>query len=392
MSDNSTVLLGATLIGGVEHQVALATGLSEVITDLLIAALLLIASYIAAKVVKLIVSEVAPKLVSRTETTLDDEIAKAVNGPLQILVFVLGAYIAMSALGSLMGEINLWLNEVLLVAVIFIVAYLLANLVSGVLNWYKNDIAPKTDSDFDDIFLPFIQKVLTVSIAIVAILVGLEQFRIIEITPFITGLGIIGIALALAAKELLSNFFGSLAILTDRPYKVGDRVAIQGTESGDVLEIGLRSTRLRTVDNRFVIVPNLKISNSRITNFSQPNSHVVFEINVGVSYDADVDKAARIMKEIAIATKGVLTDMEPKVYVVELGNFAVKLLMMIYVDDFRNSWALPDEIYRQILSRFEAEGIEIPYPVTNIILKGNFPAPKQAAAVEHPVSSIYLNR
>ncbi|HMK45560.1 MAG TPA: mechanosensitive ion channel family protein [Methanocella sp.] len=392
MSDNSTVLLGTTAIGNIKHQIMLATGLSEVTTGILIAALILITSYIAAKAVKLIVSEIAPRLVSRTETTLDDEIVKAANGPLQILVFVLGAYIAIGALGSgLLGETNLWLNEILLIIVIFIVAYLLANLVSGVINWYKNDIAPKTESDFDDVFLPFIQKVLTVSIAILAILVGLEQFHIVEITPFITGLGIIGIALALAAKELLSSFFGSLAILTDRPYKVGDRVAIQGTETGDVVEIGLRSTRLRTVDNRLVIVPNLKVSNSRITNFAQPNSQVVFEINVGISYDADVDKAARIMKEVATSTKGVLTDPEPKVHVVELGDFAVKLLMLVYADDYKNIWVTPDGIYRQILSRFEAEGVEIPYPITNVIVKGGFSAPEHAA-VEHRVSAAHLNR
>jgi len=388
MSDNSTALLGTLYLSGVEQQIMLATGLNKFTADILLAVLIFAASIVIAKAIKYIVNTAAPYLISRTQTTLDDEIIKAINGPLQWLVVVTGAYLAIGTVESLSGSFNLWLDRMLVLTVIFIAAYLLSNLVNGLLNWYRNDIAPKTESDFDDAFLPFIQKVAGAVILVLAILVALEQLKFIEITPLITGMGIIGIAVALAAKELLSNFFGSVAILGDRPYKVGDRVKIEGSDSGDVTEIGLRSTRIKTLDNRVIIVPNTKIASSRVMNYSVPDSQVVFEIKVGIAYDADVDKAAKILQEVALATDGVRADPGPTVHVTELGNFAVKLLMLVPVNDYKLSWVVPDKIYRQVLKRFQAEGIEIPYPVTNVIVKGG----TAGQAIQQPLSPVQTVR
>ncbi len=388
MSDNSTALLGTLYLSGVEQQIMLATGLNKYTADILLAVLIFAASIVIAKAIKYIVNTAAPYLISRTQTTLDDEILKAANGPLQWLVVVIGAYLAIGTVESLSGSFNLWLDRMLVLTVIFIAAYLLSNLVNGLLNWYRNDIAPKTESDFDDAFLPFIQKVAGAVILVLAILVALEQLKFIEITPLITGMGIIGIAVALAAKELLSNFFGSVAILGDRPYKVGDRVQIEGSDSGDVTEIGLRSTRIKTLDNRVIIVPNTKIASSRVMNYSVPDSQVVFEIKVGIAYGADVEKAAKIMQEVALATNGVQADPGPTVHVTELGNFAVKLLMLVPVNDYKLSWVVPDKIYRQVLKRFQAEGIEIPYPVTNVMVKGG----TAGQAIQQPLSPVQTIR
>lgn len=369
MSNNSTAMLGTSYISGIEHQIMLYTGLSKMASDLLLAVLIILASLVLAKVVKYFVTTIAPHLVSKTSSSLDDEIIQAVNGPLQIFVVVIGAYLALGTVEVLSGSVNIWIDRLLLVAVIFIAAYLFANIVNALLNWYRNDIAPKTDSDFDDAFIPFIQKVAWAVIIVISVLVALEQLRLIEITPLITGLGIVGIAVALAAKEMLSNFFGSVAILTDRPYKVGDRVSIQDTDQGDVMEIGLRSTRLKTVDNRVIVVPNTKVANSRIINYSQPNTISVFKIDVGIAYNSDVNKAMKIMREIALATKDVLDTPGPSVYVTELGPGVIKLSMYVDVTSYRLSWVIPDTIYRKILKQFEAEGIEIPYPIQRIIMK-----------------------
>ena len=388
MSDNSTALLSTFHLSGIEQQIMRVTGLSELTADVLLALLILVASILIAKAIKYLITSVAPRLISKTNTTLDDEIIKAVNGPVQWLIVVIGAYIAIGTVESQSSSFNFWLDRLLFLTIIFIVAYLLSNLVNGLLNWYRNDIAPKTESDFDDAFLPFIQKVAGAVIFVIAILVALEQLDFIEITPLITGMGIIGIAVALAAKELLSNFFGSVAILGDRPYKVGDRVKIGGSDSGDVIEIGLRSSRMKTLDNRVIIVPNANIANSRILNYSMPDSHVVFDIKVGIAYGADVEKAAKIMKEVALGTNGVLTDPGPTVHVTELGSFGVKLLMLVPVKDYKLSWVVPDNIYRQVLKQFKAEGIEIPYPVTNVIVKSG----NAGQAVQQPISPVQTIR
>ncbi len=365
----STFVEGAALLGGLREQIITATGFSPMITDVVMAALIIAVSVVLAKVVKYLVSYIAPKLVAHTKTTLDDEIIKAMNGPLQWVIVAIGTYLALQVIGEYIGFVDFYLDRLLVVVLLFVMAYLANNLVKGLLNWYRNDISVRTETRLDDMLIPFLQKIISAVIIVLAIIMALDQLDIVEITPLITGMGIVGVAVALAAQQFLSDFFGALSIMLDRPYRVGDRVKIEGIDAGDVTEIGLRSTRIKTMDNRIIIVPNAKVSKSKIINRSMPDTQVCLTIRVGVSYDADVEKATRIMEEIALSTEGVAESPQPKVYVNELGNFAVKLVMFPYVDNYGRDWVVPDRIYRNIVKRFAAEGIEIPTPITNVLIK-----------------------
>jgi MscS family membrane protein len=368
-STSTTFIDGPALFGGLATRIAEITGSGPVITDIITAALIMASFFLLARILRILVTNVLPRLVSKTETTLDDEIIKAVKGPAEWLMIALGCYLALQVIGPYTGNLNIYLDRLLLVTLIFILAYLVANLINGLLNWYKNDMMKKLDTDLDDLLIPFVEKIIGAVIAVIAIVMALDQLNIVEITPLITGLGVLGVAVALAAQQFLSDFFGAISIMADRPYKVGDRVRIEGITAGDVTEIGLRSTRLRTMDNRIIIVPNAKVSKSKVVNLSVPDAQIYFPIKVGVSYDADVDKAARIMEEIALSTEGVVASPQPQVYVTELGSFAVKLAMFPYANSYRLDWEVPDRIYRNIVKRFAAEGIEIPTPTTNVLVR-----------------------
>jgi MscS family membrane protein len=368
-STSTTFLDGSAMFEGLESRIMEITGFSPTVTGIITAALILAFFFLLARTVRILVTNVLPRLVAKTETTLDDEIIKAVNGPAQWLIIALGTYLAIQVIGEYTGFMNVYLDKLLLVVLIFILAYLASNLINGLLNWYKNDIMKRLDTELDDMLIPFIEKIIGAAIAVIAIIMALDQLNIVEITPLITGLGVLGVAVALAAQQFLSDFFGAVSIMADKPYKVGDRVRIEGIDTGDVIEIGLRSTKLRTMDNRIIIVPNAKVSKSKVINMAVPDGQVNLKIKVGVSYDADVDKAARIMEEIALSTEGVVGKPEPKVYVTEFGTFAVKLVMFPYVNSYRLDWEVPDRIYRNIVKRFAAEGIEIPTPITNVVVK-----------------------
>jgi MscS family membrane protein len=368
-STSTTFIDGAALFDGLESRIMEITGFSQAITVIITAALVLASFFVLARVIRLLITNVLPRLVTKTQTTLDDEIIKALKGPAQWLVIALGCYLTIQVIGDYFGSLNAYLDKLLLVVLIFISAYLAANLINGLLNWYRNDVLKKTETALDDMLVPFIQKIIGGTIIVIALIMALDQLRIVEITPLITGMGVLGVAVALAAQQFLSDFFGALSIMADRPYRVGDRVRIEGIETGDVVEIGLRSTRLRTLDNRLIIVPNARVSKSKVVNMAMPDTQVNFTIKVGVAYDADVDKAARIMEEIALSTEGVVAKPHPKVYVTELGNFAVRLVMFPYVNSYKLEWVVPDHIYRNIVKRFAAEGIEIPMPITNVLFK-----------------------
>lgn len=345
------------------------TGLDQGLTDIVLAATLVVLSVILAKVVKFLVAEIAPKFVIKTQTTLDDELIKAINGPLQVFIIVLGVYLSLHVIKAMPPSLYVEINALLFVVLIFIGAYLLSNLIHGLLNWYKNDIAVKTKSDLDDMLIPLLSKATSIIIFIMAIIMVLDQLNVVEVSVLIATLGIGGIAVALGAKELLTNLFGALTILMDRPYKIGDRIEVAG-KVGDVVEIGLRSTRINTLNNEIIVIPNSEISKAKIINYSLPDSILRFKLNIGIAYDANVEKATAILMDIADNTEGVLNEPRPSVYVTELGDFSVNLSLYVWAKDYKLTWEVPDRIFRQTLKRFNKEGIEIPYPVTTLMVSG----------------------
>ena len=215
---------------GLEHWIALHTGLGMVSSDLLTAAIILVIFAILSQLAKYFVKDVMPHLVSKTESTLDDEILTAIKGPIQVLVIIIGVYLASKTLNEMPPEISGLLDRLATIALILVGAYFISNLISAIMRWYMHDIAPRTDSDLDDHLMPFLQKFMVAAVYVVALVMIIGLFT--PITPLIAGLGVFGIAIALAAKEMLSNLFGAVAILTDRPYKIGDRLLDQWHRHG----------------------------------------------------------------------------------------------------------------------------------------------------------------
>jgi MscS family membrane protein len=388
MAGNSTEIIdhlsNVSFFQGIESHIVSATGLNQDWASVIVAIGIIVLSYIVAKAFKFFIVNVAPHLVSQTKTSIDDEILKAIKGPLQVFIVACGVYMALASLNYLPGLIDDNLTTIFTIVFIYIGAYLLSNLAGAIINWYKNDVAPRTGSDLDESLLPFVSKALGVTAFILATLMAMSVLNI-EITPLLATLGVGGIAIALAAQELLSNLFGAFAILSDRPYKIGDRIQISSDLIGDVVEIGLRSTRLKTLDNRLIVVPNSDISKSNIINYTLPDTRVRLDITVGISYDADVDKASGILLDIAKNTTGALADPAPKVYVKGFGDFSVNLLMHVWISDFKLNLDVADHIYRETLKRFVVEKVDIPYPTTSVLLNRPRAASIEIEAVSSPI-------
>lgn len=340
-------------------------GVGGLAADVISAVLLLAFFLILSEAAKRFVSDVAPRLVSKTGSTLDDELLKAVKGPIQIFIVVIGVYLACETLNGLPSGIVVVMDKLATIAHILVGAYFVSNLIGAIIQWYVNGVAPKTNSDLDDHLMPFLRKFLAVAVYLIALVMIIGLFT--EITPLIAGLGVFGVAIAFAAKEALSSLFGAFAILGDRPFKVGDRLYIDGVGNGDVIDMGMRSTRIRTTDNRIVVVPNQSLAVSRIVNLSRPSPKVRLDLKVGIGYTSDADKACSILEKIALGTPGVAKDPAPRAYVSELGDFAVAITLLVYADTYRNEWTVPDAIYRGALEAFKKEDIEIPFPTVTVL-------------------------
>lgn len=339
------------------------------INSIIISISIFIASIALAYIVRSLITKLAPLLVSRTKTTLDDQIVKALNGPLQLLIVVAGAYIAARTLSGLPDTVYSTADAVLVIVLYLIVAYIVSNVLGTVIDWYQKKLDAEAGSKLDTSIMVFFKRAITASIYIVAILMALSYLNV-KITPLLASLGVAGVAVALAAQELLSSVFGTFAILTDRPFKVGDRIELSDGESGDVIDIGLRSTRIKTLDNKVVVIPNAEMAKSRINNYSEPDPMLRYTIKIGISYDSDVEKASGILMDIVSGIEGALKDPAPVVYIDSLGDFSINLVMLVWGKNFRKDWDIPDKVYREALIRFKREGIVIPYPVRSVLLEG----------------------
>ena len=237
---------------------------------------------------------------------------------------------------------------------------------------YGHRLTSLTESDIDDRMVAFAELAVKYVVWFVVFLLALRVLEF-DITPLLAGAGIITLAVAFAAQDIFANFMGGAVIAMDKPFKVNDRVKID-EYFGDVACVGTRSTRIRTLDNQIVIVPNKKMLDSYVVNYAQPDSRMKVRIPIGVAYGTDVNRVKEIMLEIAREQAHevpyILTDPAPLVYFLEFGASSLNFQMIVWTDDFSLTWEVQDLINTRIAERFIQEGIEIPFPQMDVHLKG----------------------
>lgn len=259
------------------------------------------------------------------------------------------------------------------------VALTVDRLVGEAANWHLRRLAERTgEVALQSSLAPLARQLLRGVLLFIVVVVVLGQFRV-NVSALLTTAGVASLALALAAQDTLANFFAGVVILFDRPFRVGDRVELAGV-IGDVVEIGLRSTRIRSFNQNLIIIPNKDAVASQITNRSYPNPVMALQVNVGVGYATDIAEAKRRMLAVARACPEVLADPAPAVYFTGFGESALTLQMWAYVGDYRNLFSALDRLNEAVLASFREAGIELPFPqrVVTLLPGGGPPVPPAA--------------
>ena len=176
-------------------------------------------------------------------------------------------------------------------------------------------------------------------------------------------LGIGSLAIALAAQATLSDTISGFVIMVDRPFRIGDRIEIQDLDTwGDVVDIGLRSTRIRTRDNRMVIVPNSVIGKSLIVNHSFPDTQYRIQIHVGVAYGTDIEEARKVLIEAVSKVEGVLSDHPVEALFLEFGDYALIFRVRWWLDSYVDTRRMFDSVNTAMYNALNEAGIEMPFP------------------------------
>ncbi|HLB70940.1 MAG: mechanosensitive ion channel [Candidatus Methanoperedens sp.] len=330
--------------------------------------LIIILSFITAGIVDLIIRKLK-KRAEKTETKLDDILLHALSRPLYILIIVIGIYYAIHQTPFLVEQLNqkdAGYQYRKFIITIFI-TWVIASLAKRIIRDYGYGFAARTEGELDDRLVAFADMSATYVIWLIGIMVALSEIGI-EITPIITGMGIAGLAIALAAQNLLSNVFGGVTITLDQLYKVGDRIEMGGVY-GDVYEIKPRYTRIKTLDNTIITVPNSKVINDQIINFAVPDTTVRVKIPISVAYGTDPKKVDTILYDIVDKIPLVMKNPRPIVRFTEYASSSQNFELLVWIRSYDERHPVMDRIFRDIFVRFKEEGIEIPFSQMDVHIK-----------------------
>ncbi|MCK5766579.1 MAG: mechanosensitive ion channel family protein, partial [Bacteroidales bacterium] len=248
------------------------------IGDWALALVIIVGTLIAAKALYWVIGRIVKKLTAKTKTKLDDIMVDMLEEPIVLIVTIIGVWFAIGRL-SFPDKIMEWINNLYMVMIVLTITWLLARLIDAIIKEYVVPITKKTKGDFDDQIIPIIRKAIRVAIWVMGIIIALNNAGY-NVGALLAGLGIGGIALAMAAKDTVANFFGGITIFTDKPFTINDRVKINGFD-GTITEIGIRSTRLKTLENRIVTIPNSKFTDGMVENVSsEPHRKVVLKLGL----------------------------------------------------------------------------------------------------------------
>ncbi|MBC8505129.1 MAG: mechanosensitive ion channel family protein [Anaerolineales bacterium] len=317
-------------------------------------------------IIKWVLDRGVARLVRKTNTSLDDALVDTVRVPLYMLAVVLAIDISLDRLNFIPGVWTSRFDDFSYI-LYFVIGLVFAwRFVQNFFDWYSREIAVKTETDLDEQLFPFFRRVALIILGSIAFITLLGHFDV-DISAMVATLGIGSLAIALAAQSALADTISGFLIMIDRPFRIGDRIQIMDLDTwGDVLDIGLRSSRIRTRDNRMVIVPNSLIGKSLVVNYSYPNDEYRLQVHVGIAYGTDLELARETIIEAVKQVEGVLPDRKVEALFLEFGDSALIFRVRWWLDSFVDTRRMFDLVNTAVYNALNTAGIEMPYPQMDV--------------------------
>ena len=258
------------------------------------------------------------------------------------------------------------LSDIYFVVGLIFVLHFAWKLVDLAKEWLHARALAKGKEDKLDPVLPLLVRVSRVVLGAAGLASLLSHFGV-DITVFVTALGLGGFAVSLAARDTIADFISGLIILVDRPFRIGDRIEIQGVGTwGDVVDIGLRTTKIRTRDNRMVIVPNSVLSANQVVNYTYPDPQYRIETHVGIAYGTDVEVARGVLIDAVRHVEGVLPDRPVDALYIEMGDWAMVFRVRWWIESYVDTRRVIDRVHTALQRALDEAGIDCPYPTQRL--------------------------
>ena len=313
-----------------------------------------------------LITGIVRRLASRTETHLDDELLRIIHRPVFSTVALLGLLIAVYEF-ALPSE--LLLTPTAIIKTILILLWVVFGLRASRMILR----AMGRQEDRFDFVQQTTEPLFRNSLVVLLLVAGVYGILVawdINVTGLVASAGILGLALSFAAQDTLANLFAGVAILTDRPYRIGDYIILDSGERGEVTHIGLRSTRLLTRDDVEISIPNGIMGAAKIVNEAAgPPDRYRIRVGVGVAYGTDIDKVMEVLMGTALAHPKVRDEPEPRVRFRTFGNSSLDFELLCWIQEPAERGLVHHELNCRIYKRFGEAGISIPFPQQDVYIK-----------------------
>ena len=350
--------------------------------DLLTGCVILAVSAVLAALFSKVIFRLLLRATRLSSGALDDRIVRAARGPVTAYIILLGLYLAVELPLTLPPVVDDVINKIVALAAIVISAILINAIAATVLGWVEEYLRRADVSSPGSWALPMARRGIVVVVFAMAGMVSLDILGI-NISPLIAGLGIGGLAVALALQPTLSNLFAGTYVITEGVVSAGDYIEMEGGITGYVVDVNWRSTRLRTWTNNLVIIPNSRFAETIITNYSKPDDHVNVYITCGVAYESDLHQVERVSKqvldEVLHTHPGAVPEYGAYVGYESFGDSNIDLWLFVQAADRLAAFEVQSEIIKRLHTRFTDEGITINYPVRTLRFADDASPPRPSA-------------
>ncbi len=330
--------------------------------EYLLFVLILATTLFIAQIFTFLSKKILKKIVKRTKNKIDDIILNDTANLLFILILAIGSYFAFKTL-KLPELYNLWIMRVFFVFFILIFSAIFSKIITiSIARWFK------VQKKFEK--MPqLISKIINIAIYLIASLIILSHFNI-EITPLIATLGLGGLAIGLALQDTLSNLFAGLHIISDKFINVNDFIELEEGVSGYVEDVGWRSTKIKTITNNIIVVPNSKLAKTTLTNYSLIKKELGVLVECGVSYNSNLEKVEKVTidvaKKIQKKTSGAVKDYKPFIRYNEFGDSNINFTVYLQAEEYFKRFIIKHEFIKELKARYDKEKIEISWPIRKI--------------------------
>lgn len=330
--------------------------------------LIAVASVLAGYIIEATVHRALARLAARTATKLDDRIVEIIRRPMFLTAVLAGFYWAASRAAMHLSESGRH-GAIAIIITLLVLIWSQASMRVGTVTLQALSSGAKPGSIVQPSSLPLFEIGLKVVVVVAGIYFVFLAWHL-DLTAWAASAGIIGVAVGFAAKDSLSNLFAGIFIIADAPYKVGDFIVLEGGLRGRVTAIGIRSTRILTLENVEITVPNGIIAGSRIVNEAGgPNPAQRLSVKVSAAYGSDVDQVRDVLLACADGVDKVCSDPKPEVRFVSFGDSGLDFQLLVWVTEPALRDPVLSVLNTRVYKAFAKAGIEIPYPKRDVYVK-----------------------